>query len=147
MCGPINPSSLGKSNYFLLLIDDFSRKMWLYFLKQKYEAFGAFKKFKAFVEKQCGHEIKALSSNSRGKFTSSEFKKFCEANGIHHPIIVPRSSQQDGVVERKNRLILNMARSMLKSKKMPKEFWAEAIDCAVYLSNCCPIRSVQRKTL
>ena len=52
VCGPIKPSSLGKSNYFLLFIDDFSRKMWAYFLKQKSEAFGAFKKFKAFIEKQ-----------------------------------------------------------------------------------------------
>ena len=43
VCGPIKPSSLGKSNYFLLFIDDFSRKMWFYFLKQKSEAFGAFK--------------------------------------------------------------------------------------------------------
>ena len=51
VCGPIKPSSLGKSNYFLLFIDDFSRKTWVYFLKQKSEAFGTFKKFKAFVEK------------------------------------------------------------------------------------------------
>ena len=51
VCGPIKPSSLGKSNYFFLFIDDFSRKTWVYFLKQKSEAFGAFKKFKAFVEK------------------------------------------------------------------------------------------------
>ena len=91
VCGPIRPSSFG--NYFLLLIDDFSRKMWVYFLKQKSKAFGAFKKFKAFVEKQCDHEIKALSSDRGGEFISSEFKEFCEANGIHHPIIVPRSPQ------------------------------------------------------
>ena len=51
VCGPIKPSSLGKSNYFLPFIDDFSRKTWVYFLKQKSEAFGTFKKFKAFVEK------------------------------------------------------------------------------------------------
>jgi hypothetical protein len=52
VCGPIKPSSLGKNNYFLLFIDDFSRKTWIYFLKQKSEVFGAFKKFKAVVEKQ-----------------------------------------------------------------------------------------------
>ena len=51
VCGPIKSSSFGKSNYFLLFIDDFSRKTWVYFLKQKSEAFGTFKKFKAFVEK------------------------------------------------------------------------------------------------
>ena len=59
---------------------------------------------------------------------------------------VPRSPQQNGVAERKNRTILNMARSMLKSKKLPKEFWAEAVACAVYLSNRSPTRSVWGKT-
>ena len=120
--------------------------MWVYLLKQKSEAFGEFKKFRAFLEKQSGHEIKALRSDRGGEFTSNEFKEFCEANGICHPLTIPRSSQQNGVAERKNRSILNMARSMLKSKKMPKEFWAKAIDCAIYLSNCCPTRSVQGKT-
>uniref|UniRef100_A0A2N9GX95 Uncharacterized protein n=1 Tax=Fagus sylvatica TaxID=28930 RepID=A0A2N9GX95_FAGSY len=146
VCGPIKPSSLGKNNYFLLFIDDFSRKTWIYFLKQKSKVFGAFKKFKAFVEKQSDQEIKALRSDRGGEFTSNEFKEFCETNGIRRPLTVPRSPQQNGVAERKNRSILNMARSMLKSKKMPKELWAEAVDCAVYLSNRCPTRSVQGKT-
>jgi transposase InsO family protein len=146
VCGPIKPSSLGKNNYFLLFIDDFSRKTWIYFLKQKSEVFGAFKKFKAFVEKQSGQEIKALRSDRGGEFTSNEFKEFCETNGIRRPLTVSRSPQQNGVAERKNRSILNMAISMLKSKKMPKELWAKAVDCAVYLSNRCPTRSVQEKT-
>ena len=91
MFGPIKPSSIGKNNYFLLFIDDFSRKTWVYFLKHKFEAFGAFKKFKAFVEKQSGHEIKALRSDRGGKFTLNKFKEFCEANGIRRPLLVPRS--------------------------------------------------------
>jgi hypothetical protein len=52
-----------------------------------------------------------------------------------------RSPQQNGVVERKNRII-NMARNMLETKKMPKKFWNEAIDCAIYLSNRCHIKSL-----
>ena len=100
-------------------------------MKQKSKAFGAFKKFKIFVEKQGGHEIKALRSDRGGEFTSNEFKEFYEANGIQCLLTVPRSPQQNGIAERKNRSILNMARSMLKSKKMPKEFWAEVIDCTI----------------
>ena len=146
VCGPIDPPSFGKNRYFLLFIDDFSRKTWVYFLKQKSEVFGIFKNFKALIEKQSGYEVKEIRSGRGGEFTSNEFKIFCEENGIHHPLTVPRSPQQNGVAERKNRTILDMARSMLKSKKMPKEFWAEAIDCAIYLLNRCPTRSVQDKT-
>ena len=82
VCGPIKPSSFGGSNYFLLFIDDFSRKTWVYFLKQKSEAFSAFKKFKAAVEKESGYKIKAMRSDRGGEFTSSEFQEFCEANAV-----------------------------------------------------------------
>ncbi|KAH9648517.1 Integrase catalytic domain-containing protein [Citrus sinensis] len=79
-----------------------------------------------------------MRSDRGGEFTCKEFVEFCEANGIRPPLIVPRSPQQNGVAERKNIIILDMARSMLKSKRLPKEFWAEAI----YLSNQSPTRSV-----
>ncbi|KAL0448353.1 UNVERIFIED_CONTAM: Retrovirus-related Pol polyprotein from transposon TNT 1-94 [Sesamum latifolium] len=146
VCGPINPSSLGKSKYFILFIDDFSRKTWIYFLKQKSEAFATFKKFKALVEKESGYEIKALRSDRGVEFTSKEFNHFCAINGIRRPMKVPGMPQQNGVVERKNRTILNMARSMLKEKHIPKEFWAEAVSCAVYLSNRSPTLNVINQT-
>ncbi|KAJ4716957.1 Retrovirus-related Pol polyprotein from transposon TNT 1-94 [Melia azedarach] len=146
VCGPFKPRSLGNNNYFLLFIDDFSRKTWIYLLKQKSEVFGAFKKFKAAVEKESGRQIKAMRTDRGGEFTSKEFQEFCEANGIRRFLTVPRSPQQNGVAERKNRTILNIARSMLKSKRLPKEFWAEAVSTAVYLSNRSPTRSVWGKT-
>ncbi|KAK2994415.1 hypothetical protein RJ640_009642 [Escallonia rubra] len=146
VCGPIDPASLGKNIYFLLFIDDYSRKTWVYFLKQKSEVFSTFKRFKALVEKQSGYQIKAMRSDRGGEFISKEFKAFCEENDIRRPLTIPYSPQQNGVVERKNQLIVNMTRSMLKSKNLPKEFWAEAVDCAVYLSNRCPTRSVWNQT-
>ncbi|KAK4269964.1 hypothetical protein QN277_023055 [Acacia crassicarpa] len=76
VCGPLKPSSLGKNNYFLLFIDDFSRKTWVYFLKQKSEVFEVFKKFKASVEKESGCKIKAMRSDRGGEFTSKEFLEF-----------------------------------------------------------------------
>ncbi|KAL4348689.1 hypothetical protein GQ457_17G010100 [Hibiscus cannabinus] len=146
VCGPIKPPSFGKSRYLLLFIDDYSRKTWVYFLKQKSEAFGAFKNVKALVEKESGFEIKSLRSDRGGEFTSNEFNDFCKANGIRRPLTVPRSPQQNGVAERKNMTILNMARSMLKAKNMPKEFWAEAVSCVVYLSNRSPTKNVHNVT-
>lgn len=109
VCGPIKPSSFGKNRYFPLFIDDFSRKTWVYFLKEISEVFGMFKKFKALVEKKSGHCFKSLRTDRGGEFTSNEFNEFCEANGIKRFLTVPRSPQQNGVVERKNRSILNMA--------------------------------------
>ena len=93
VCGPITPSSLGKNNYFLLFIDDFSRKTWVYFLKQKSEVFEAFKIFKATVENERGRKIKAIRSDRGGEFTSKEFQEFCATNRIQHFLTVPRSLQ------------------------------------------------------
>ncbi|KAL0356000.1 UNVERIFIED_CONTAM: Retrovirus-related Pol polyprotein from transposon TNT 1-94 [Sesamum radiatum] len=110
------------------------------------EAFEIFKRFKTRVEKESGFEIKALRTDRGGEFTSNEFKAFCELHGIRRPMTVPRTPQQNGVAERKNRTVLNMARTMLKSKEMPKEFWAEAVACAVYLLNRSPTRSLEKIT-
>ena len=87
-----------------------------------------------------------MMNDRGGEFTSKEFRELCEENGIRRPMTVPRSPQQNGMVERKNRMILDMARSMLKSMKLPKEYRAEAVACATYLSNLSPIRSVYGKT-
>ncbi|KAH9667537.1 hypothetical protein KPL70_021079 [Citrus sinensis] len=113
---------------------------------QKSEVFEAFKKFKAAVEKESGYQIKAMRSDRGGEFTSKEFLEFCKANGIRRPLTVPRSPQQNGVAERKNIIIFDMAKSMLKSKRLPKEFWAEAVACVVYLSNRSPTSNVWGKT-
>ncbi|KAH9697084.1 hypothetical protein KPL71_023464 [Citrus sinensis] len=115
VCGPFKPNSLCKSNYFLLFIDDFSRKTWVYFLKQKSEVFEAFKKLKAVMEKESGYPIKAMRSDRGGEFTSKEFLEFCEANGVRRPLTVPRSPKKNGIAERKNIITLNMARNILKN--------------------------------
>nr|GFA52178.1 retrovirus-related Pol polyprotein from transposon TNT 1-94 [Tanacetum cinerariifolium] len=100
----------------------------------------------AMVEKGKSLKIKSMKSDRGGEFLSKEFNKYCEDNRIQRFITDPYSPQQNGVVERKNRTILNMVRSMLKTKKMPKEFWAEAVDCAIYLLNWCSSKSLDNKT-
>ena len=91
VCRSIDPIFLGKNRYFLLFIDDFSQKTWVYFLKEKLEVFNAFKKFKVLVEKQSGYYIKAMRSDRGGKFTSKEFQDFCENNEIRRPLTLPYS--------------------------------------------------------
>ncbi|KAE8681376.1 hypothetical protein F3Y22_tig00111330pilonHSYRG00435 [Hibiscus syriacus] len=97
------------------------------------------------VERESGRKIKAIRSDRGGEFTFREFQEFYEANRIRRPMTVPRSPQQNGVAERKNKIIIDMARSMLKSKKLPNEFWVEIVACAVYLLNRSPTRSVWGK--
>nr|KYP68962.1 Retrovirus-related Pol polyprotein from transposon TNT 1-94 [Cajanus cajan] len=147
ICGPMRTSSLHNNRYFILFIDDFSRMTWVYFIKEKSEVFGILKKFKTLVEKQSGKQIKVLRSDRGKEYTSHEFDKFCEDEGIEQKLTVSYSPQQNGVSERKNRTVMEMARSMLKEKGLPNTFWAEVVYTAVYILNRCPTRTVQDKTL
>ncbi|KAI3796095.1 hypothetical protein L1987_38759 [Smallanthus sonchifolius] len=103
MCGPIQPTTHGDNKYFLLVVDDCTRYMWVYMLKTKYQAFDVFRTFKFKVENELGCKIKALKSDRGGEFLSQEFTKFCEKEGIRRLLTTPYSPQQNGAVERRNR--------------------------------------------
>ena len=145
LCGTMQAPSLAGSLYFLTFIDDFTRKTWIYFLKNKSEVFEKFQNFKALVENQSGLHIKVLRTDRGGEYISNEFLKFCRENGIHKQFTTRYTLQQNGVAERKNRTIMEMARSMLKAKHLPNEYWAEAVHCAVYILNRCPTKAVMNK--
>ncbi|KAJ3705098.1 hypothetical protein LUZ61_008803 [Rhynchospora tenuis] len=98
------------------------------------------------LEKESDYLIKALRSDRGGEFTSTIFETFCKEHGIRRPLTAPYSPQQNGVAERKNRTILDMVRCLLKTKNMPKEFWAEAVQCAVYVQNRCKHASLEDMT-
>ncbi|KAL0298706.1 UNVERIFIED_CONTAM: Copia protein [Sesamum radiatum] len=89
---------------------------------------------------------KVLRSDRGKEYNNSEFNKFCEEEGIEHQTTVSYNPQQNGVSERKNRTVMEMARSMLQEKHLPKAFWAEAVYTAVYLLNRCPTKAVQNMT-
>ena len=105
-----------------------------------------FKKFKVMVEKATGRHIKAVQFDRGGEYTSTTFMEYCKEQGIRHFLIAPYTLQQNGVVERKNRIILDMVRSLLKSKRLPKEFWVEALQCAIYVQNRCPNAKLDDQT-
>uniref|UniRef100_A0A0V0HMV8 Putative ovule protein n=1 Tax=Solanum chacoense TaxID=4108 RepID=A0A0V0HMV8_SOLCH len=122
VCGPMQASSLGHNKYFVLFIDDLSRMTWVYFLSNKSQVFSVFKKFRAFTERQSGCKLKALRSDNGGEYTSNEFNKYCEDMGIDHKLTVSYSPEQNGVSERKNRTVVEMARCLLLEKKLPQSF-------------------------
>lgn len=144
--GPISPPTPSERRYFLLLVDDFSRVMWVYFLTTKDEAFDEFKKFKALVENGSEKRIKALRTDRGGEFCSSQFTSFCEEAGILRHCTAPYTPQQNGVVERRNRTVVAMARSFLKEKQVPSEFWGEAVRHSVYILNRLPTRALTNCT-
>ncbi|KAK1437640.1 hypothetical protein QVD17_03434 [Tagetes erecta] len=146
LCGPMQEPSLGKSLYYLLFIDDLTRMCWVYFITNKHEAFDKFKSFKAMIEKATGKEIKVLRSDRGGEFCSQQFDKFCEAAGIKRELTIPYTPQHNGVVERKNRTIMNLVRSMLKDKELPNVLWAEAVSTAVHVLNRSPTKALVDQT-
>lgn len=146
VCGPMRTPSMTQNRYFILFIDDYTRMTWVYFMREKSEVFKIFTKFKNLVENQSNQKIKVIRSDRGKEYTSNAFNKFCEDEGVEHQLTVGYAPEQNGVSERKNRTVMEMARSMLEDKGMPKTFWAEAVYTAVYLLNRCPTKAVLDKT-
>ena len=119
-----------QAKYVLTFIDEFSRYCWVYFLKHRYEAFGLLKVFKALVDNQYGRKLEILLYDNGGEYVNSEFIQHCEDAGIQMQHSIPYTPQQNGVAERKNRSLKEMATCMIDSNTFPPKFWAEVIKCA-----------------
>ncbi|KAK9078793.1 hypothetical protein SSX86_002851 [Deinandra increscens subsp. villosa] len=144
--GPARTESLGGARYFLSIIDDFSRRVWVIILKTKDEAFRRFKEWKIAVENQYGKKLKKLRTDNGLEFCNSQFDQFCKEFGVIRNHTVPGTPQQNGLVERMNRTLLNKVRCMLHSSGLPKSFWAEAVVTATYLVNRSPSTAIEMKT-
>ena len=99
------------------------------------------KKFKRFVEKGYDLKLKTLRTNRDGEFLSQNFSNFCE-EGLKCQLTALYTLQQNDVVERRNRTIMNIARSLLKSLQVLAIFWGEAIRHVVYLLNHLPTKAL-----
>lgn len=146
LCGPISPETQAGNKYFLLLVDDCTRFMWVSFLKTKDQALENFKVFKSRLENEWDLKIKCVRSDRGGEFTSHEFNEFCEKEGIKRQLTTPYTPQHNGMVERRNGSILDMTRSLLKGMKMPQDLWAEAVRHLVYILNRIPTRGLEGGT-
>jgi transposase InsO family protein len=122
LCGPISPVTPRGNKYFLLLVDDLSRYMWIAVIPSKDCAVAAIKDIQAWVEGESGLKLKALRTDRRGEFTTTEFADYCTAEGVHHQHTVPYNPQQNDIVECQNGTVVATARSMLKAKGLPGWF-------------------------
>ena len=129
--GSAEVSSLSGGKYFMTLIDDHSRKVWLYILKTKDQVVEKFKVWKALVENQSGRKLKALRTDNGLEFCNREFEAFCQKYGILRHKTVRFTPQQNGLAERMNRTIIDKTRCMLINSKLSRCFWAEAVSTAV----------------
>jgi transposase InsO family protein len=140
VCGPISSASFTGFLYYVIFIDDFSRKSWIFFMKTKGHVFSRFQEFKALVENQTGKKIRVLRTDNGGEYTSKEFMDFCAEEGVRRELTVLYNPQQNGVAERKNKAIVGAARAMLQDQGLPLFLWAEACYTVVYLQNMSPHR-------
>jgi transposase InsO family protein len=120
--------------------------MAVHILKTKDQAISVFVKFKAEAENSVGYKIKMVRSDRGCEFLAATFKDVCEQAGIKRQFTAPYSPQQNGVVERRNRTIMEMARSLLKSMSVPRRFWGEAVKHLVYLLNRLPTKAMRSRT-
>jgi transposase InsO family protein len=146
LCGLIKPATPGEQRYFLLLVDDVTRYMWVVLLTAKSEASSAIKRIQAAAEKECGRKLRVLRTDNGGEFTAAEFAAYCADEGITRHFSAPYTPQQNGVVEQRNQTVVAMARALLKQRRMPAEFWGEAVVTAVYLQNQLPMKSLADRT-
>jgi hypothetical protein len=146
LCGPITPETVGGNKYFMLIVDDCTRWMNVTVLKSKDQASSAFAKFKAEAENNLGYKIKVVRLDRGGEFLSEAFREICENAGIRRQMTAPYNPQQNGVVERRNRTIMEMSRALLKSMKVPGRLWAEVVRHSVYLLNRLPTKAMGYRT-
>lgn len=122
LCGPTMTRRYYGDKYFILFIDDYSRMIWVTFLKEKSEAFDKFKIFRAMVETETGLKMKCLRLDRGGEFTSGEFNTYCEEDEIKRRMSAPRTPQQNWIVERRNKTILDSARTMMMEGKVSQMY-------------------------
>lgn len=146
VCGPMNVTSLAGNKYFLTFVDDFSRHTTVFFMKNKSEVFKHFKTYLAEAERATGKKLKILRSDNGKEYVNSSLERLLEEKGIGHQLTAPYTPQQNGVAERANRTIVEMARTMLNHARLPKKFWSEAVNTAVYMKNRLPTKALDGKT-
>jgi len=139
LMGPVQTESLSGKKYILVLVDDYSRFTWVRFLREKSEAAESFKILALQLQTEKGNLVQ-IRSDHGGEFQNEEFEKFCRIQGIRHQFSAPRTPQQNGVVERKNRTLQEMARAMIHGNNVSPRFWAEVVNTACYIVNRVYVR-------
>ncbi|GKE49557.1 putative ribonuclease H-like domain-containing protein, partial [Tanacetum coccineum] len=132
--------------YCLVVTDDYSRFSWVFFLAKKDETSGILKDFITRIENQLNHKVKIIRCDNGTEFNNYDMNQFCGIKGIKREFSNARTPQQNGVAERKNRTLIEAARTMLADSLLPIPFWAEAVNTACYVQNRVLVTKPHNKT-
>ncbi|KAG9447534.1 hypothetical protein H6P81_013662 [Aristolochia fimbriata] len=147
--GPVQTESIAGKRYVLVCVDDFSRFTWVEFIREKSDTYKVFaslcKRLMNDKNIVIGKIIRIRSYHGR-EFENNQFAQFCGKRGISQEFSAPKTPQQNGVVERKNRTLQEMARAMINAKNFPHKLLAEAVNTACYISNRVHLRYMTHKT-
>jgi hypothetical protein len=150
VCGPFPVAAEGSgARYFILFVDEFSRYIWVYFLKHKSEVIDAIRKFIAESRRFTGKshaQVITLQTDNAGEYSSNEAYELYETQGINHRTSVAYDHEQQGMAERPNRTILEAAEAMRFHAGMKATFWGDAVSTSVYLYNRFPHSKLNYRT-
>ena len=144
--GPSRISNVSGAHWFLLFVDDHTRLSWVFLMKEKSETGQLFKTFHQMIKNQFNTNIQVLQTDNARDYFNSILGEYLQTHGIIHTSSCIDTPQQNGIAERKNRHLLEVARSLMFTSNVPKFFWGEAILTATYLINRMPSRTLNFKT-
>ncbi|CAI5460244.1 unnamed protein product [Closterium sp. Yama58-4] len=134
--GPTRALSLSSSRYFLTIVDDHTRAVWVYPLKTKGEVAAAvLKEWMPRAQRESGHKVKVIRTDNGGEFIGADFEAVLKKKGIQHQLTVPYNPQQNGVAERFNRTLQEGARTLLGRAGLPDPFWVTALRQVAVVKN------------
>nr|GFB96522.1 retrovirus-related Pol polyprotein from transposon TNT 1-94 [Tanacetum cinerariifolium] len=146
LCGPMRVESVNGKKYILVIVDDYSRFTWVKFLKSKDEALDFIIKFLKMIQVRLKVLVRRIRTDNGIEFVNHTSRDYYEEVGISHETSVARSPQQNRVVERRNRTLIEAARTMLIYAQAPLFLWAEAVATTCFTQNRSIIRLRHGKT-
>ncbi|GJU89754.1 putative ribonuclease H-like domain-containing protein [Tanacetum coccineum] len=146
LCGPMRTESINGKKYVLVIVDDYTRFGWVRFLRTKDETPQVIEKFIVKTQRALNATVRFVRTDNGTEFVNKTLDGWFESVGISHETSVPRSPQQNGVVERRNRTLMEAARTMLIFAKAPLFLWAEAVATACYTLNRSLVHTLHGKT-
>ncbi|GJW20431.1 retrovirus-related pol polyprotein from transposon TNT 1-94 [Tanacetum coccineum] len=133
--GPVTPRSINHEKYTLVIVDEYSRYTCVYFLKKKSHASETIMSFIKRVENQNDIKVKQLRTDNGTEFRNSILVNFCDDKGISQNFSSPYTPEQNGVAKKKNKTLIEAARTMLFGSVFSKQCWTEAVATACYTQN------------